>query len=69
MSESLEREIGPGIYTRDTGPVEEGKMVAPNSRNRTWLTPEGSKNVGGAFKDGKQVPMQETDLDRLRANR
>lgn len=67
MADNKEKEIGPGIYVRDTGPTEEVGVNQPDSRNRTWLMPDGStQRVGGQFKDGEQVPMQETDLDRIR---
>lgn len=48
-------EIGDGVYYSPTGPTEEGNMVAPTSKNRVWLTPEGNKKAGGQFKNGQQV--------------
>lgn len=42
-------------------------IPAAKSSNRVWFLPDGSKvPAGGQFKDGEQVPLQETDLDRMR---
>lgn len=67
MAEREYVEVGDGVYMGRTGPTQEGEMATPDSRNRTWLMPDGSsKKSGGQFKNGEQVPLQETDLDRMR---
>ena len=36
-----------------------------DGKKRLWITPDGIKDAGGQWKDGKQVPLQETDLDKM----